>query len=99
MEDTKGTAEDVKLEELPMENIKGEQKPWVFKKQESGKFKVFDRETEALLEGFEDMEFGSPLQGGRFIHTVMQEADAMAKEKAKSLTIACDILRNLYMNR
>lgn len=90
-----GTAADVKLEDLPPENLKGEQKPWEFKeltarRQEvDGKtvrvFKVYKRGTDELLEGFENEEFNSPLVGGRYIASLLKAAEAKAATIAATL--------------
>ena len=73
-------------DKLPPENAKV-QKTWTFKKQENGKFKVFDRETGVLLEGFEDQEWGSPLEGGRFLHKILADVEAAAATSGATFAI------------
>ena len=74
-------------EQLPPENMKGDPKPWVFKKQENGQFKVYERGTDNLLPGFEAEEFNSPLVGGRYISALLKAAEDSAVEKAKTVTL------------
>ena len=61
----------------PAKNVRHNsvEKSYQFKKQENGKFKVFGIGTDVLLEGFEDKEFGSPLEGGRFMSSILKSVD------------------------
>lgn len=55
------------------------EKSYQFRKQDNGKFKVFGIGTDVLLEGFEDKEFGSPLEGGRFMSSILKSAEKTAE--------------------
>jgi len=78
-------------EKIFQENMKAEKKAWTYKKPDkadgSGKeafFKVYDRASGVLLEGFEDKEFGSPLEGGRYFYKLLKEADEKASADVKT---------------
>ena len=70
------------------------EKPYVFKKYDATKdeqgnitkphyFKVHDRVTGEVLEGFEVEEFNSPLVGHRYINGVLKAIDAQIEQKTE----------------
>jgi hypothetical protein len=66
-----------------------EKKPYQVKKNaESGKFQVLNSETGALLEGFEDKEFGSPIEGERFMKIVFKSVDEEAGKTKEKNTVS-----------
>ena len=87
-------------EQLPVENLKGEPKPYTFRKVapdekdaegntvKRSPYKVLDRATGKPYEGFEDKEFESPLHGGRYFHSLFKEVDAKADADAKIAPVA-----------
>ena len=55
--------------------------PYQIKKQkDTGKFKILSEKTGELLEGFEDKEFGSPLEASRFMKTALGKIDRKVTE-------------------
>ena len=69
-----GVLEEKVVKELPA---------YQFKKQDTGKFKVFQRDTDMLFEGYEDKEFNSPLEGGWFFKKLLMETDKTAGAEMK----------------
>ena len=64
------------------EEIVVKEKPlYQFKRQDTGKFKVFQRDTDTLLEGFEDKEFNSPLEGSWFFKKLLTKTDKAEADK------------------
>jgi len=55
-------------------------KNYQIKKQENGKFKILNEETGGFLEGFEDKEFGSPVEASRFMKNVTKEPERQVTE-------------------
>jgi len=70
-----GVLEKKAVNELPAYQFK--------KQQDTGKFKVFQRDTDTLLEGYEDKEFNSPLEGGWFFKKLLTAADKTAGAEMK----------------
>jgi len=51
-----------------------------------GKFKVYDKATNELLVGFEEREFGSPLEGGKFMFHVLKAVEKDAEGAAEDIS-------------
>jgi hypothetical protein len=64
-----------------MEAVLEEKKSYQIRKNaESGKFQILNPDTGTLLEGFEEKEFGSPIEGERFMKATLKVIDESAQE-------------------
>jgi hypothetical protein len=65
---------------------KQDEKPYKIKKvAESGQFKLYNPDGEALLEGYEDKEFKSPIEAAHFIKGVLKTMDEAATEAERKV--------------
>jgi len=70
-----------------MDTAVKEKKPYKIKKNWStSKFEILNPETDELLEGFEDKAFGSPIEAGRFMSSILKAVDKTVAETVKKET-------------